>query len=168
MSSRLERDLRNWLTGMKRLAIVGIGNRLRGDDAVGVKVINKLKGKTGGNVLLIDAGTTPEIYTDVISNFKPTHILFIDAARFNKEPGFKKIVDVEKIKGLSLSTHSISLDTLANYLNLRLNSQAKIALLGIQPKCLEFKEGLSNEARRAVGESVSFLLKVIGSTQSTS
>jgi len=58
-------------------------------DAVGVEVVNKLRGKTGGNKLLITAGNTSEIYTDVITNFKPTHILFVSTARFNKETVFK-------------------------------------------------------------------------------
>jgi hydrogenase 3 maturation protease len=168
VSSGLERALRKWLTGMKRLAIVGIGNRLRGDDAVGVEVISRLRGKTGDNVLLIDAETTPEFFTDVISNFNPTHILFVDAARFNKEAGFRKLVKVEEIERLNLSTHSISLRTLTEYLKMKMNFQVSVALLGIQPKCLEFKEGLSVEARRAVDESASLLLRVISSAQPTS
>ncbi|MEM3427614.1 MAG: hypothetical protein QW212_05015, partial [Nitrososphaerales archaeon] len=73
MALKLEKDLSNWLYGMKKLVIVGLGNRLRGDDAIGLELINTLKGRVGDNIFLIEAETTPESYTDVISSFKPTH-----------------------------------------------------------------------------------------------
>ncbi|MEM2883114.1 MAG: hydrogenase maturation peptidase HycI [Nitrososphaerales archaeon] len=159
MALKLEKDLSNWLYGMKKLVIVGLGNRLRGDDAIGLELINTLKGRVGDNIFLIEAETTPESYTDVISSFKPTHILFVDAAQFNKKPGYTRLISMNEIADLPLSTHSISLDTLARYLSQSVS--AKIALLGIQPKCIDFKEELTREAEEAVKKAGALLSKLI-------
>lgn len=163
---KLEKTLRSWLYGMRRLVIVGLGSRLRGDDAIGLEVINMLKGRVYGDILLIEAETTPESYTDVILGFRPTHILFVDAAQFKKKPGFMGLISVNKIAELTLSTHAISLDTLVRYLNQSLSSQ--IVVLGIQPKCLGFKEGLSREAREAAREAAKLLMKLLNVDDTTS
>ena len=49
--------------------ILGIGNPLRGDDAVGLKVIQNLSGRIPGNVLLLECGMTPENYLGKIEEF---------------------------------------------------------------------------------------------------
>lgn len=159
MALKLEKAFKRWLFGMRKMVVIGLGNRLRGDDAIGLEFINTLKGRVGENILLIEAETTPENYTDVISDFKPTHILFVDAAQFNKQPGFVKLVSISKVAALPISTHSIPFDILARYLARSVS--AKIALLGIQPKCVDFKEGLSKEAKEAVKEAAELLVRML-------
>src|SRR5574342_1091615 len=52
-------ELRARLEG-KRVLILGVGNRLRGDDAVGPLLVEHLQGKV--DIPLIDAGEVPENY----------------------------------------------------------------------------------------------------------
>src|ERR1044071_818122 len=70
-----------------RLAIVGIGNDFRCDDAAGVwiarrllesRIISSLR-----NVLVLDAGHAPENRTADLRRFAPDVILLIDAAELD-------------------------------------------------------------------------------------
>ncbi|MEM2437709.1 MAG: hydrogenase maturation protease, partial [Candidatus Bathyarchaeia archaeon] len=79
--------LKEWLSEAKRVVIIGLGNPILTDDSVGIKVIQDLQGRVPENVLLIECETTPENYLQEIIDFKPTHILIIDAAMLNLNPG---------------------------------------------------------------------------------
>ncbi len=82
--------------GLPRVAIVGIGNELRCDDAAGSLVargLHDLQQAVNGSrplvyeTLVIDAGEAPENITGNLRTFKPGLILFIDAAEMGKAPG---------------------------------------------------------------------------------
>ncbi len=60
MAENLEKDLKNWLVNAKKIVIVGIGNPIRKDDYVGLKIVENLKGKLPEKVLLLEAETVPE------------------------------------------------------------------------------------------------------------
>ena len=80
MAENLEKDLKNWLVNAKKIVIVGIGNPIRKDDYVGLKIVENLKGKLSEKVLLLEAETVPENYLLDIEEFSPTHVILIDAA----------------------------------------------------------------------------------------
>jgi len=65
--------------------VLGIGNPLRGDDAVGLRIIQNLMGKVPDDVLLLECEMVPENYLSKIEQFKPTHVLMVDAAQLNEE-----------------------------------------------------------------------------------
>jgi hydrogenase 3 maturation protease len=131
---------------------MGIGNPLRRDDFVGMKIVKRLK-RTLPNVRIIEAGEVPESYLSLVEEAHPSHILMIDAAEMGVHPGLVRLVSPRRIAGLSLSTHTLPLSVVSEYL--AKNTQAKIALLAIQPKILDYGEGLSQElstvARRLPG-----------------
>ena len=66
-----------------RLAVVGIGHELRGDDAAGVRVARALQSRfpTSDALVAIDAGSAPENHTGALRRFKPDLVLLIDAAQ---------------------------------------------------------------------------------------
>jgi hydrogenase 3 maturation protease len=162
--SQVERDLRNWLSGARRVVIVGIGSEWRGDDAVGARVAQELHGKTSSNVLPIVSWTVPESCTGPIRLFAPTHILLIDAAELGRTPGTCRLVVPEAMLGLSLSTHTMPLKLLVKYLSKA--TGASIALLAVQPKQTELGEGLSQELHKAARRLADMLLGVLSSGQS--
>jgi len=161
MNSLLE--LRNqlyaWLKKCRRLVVLGIGNPLKGDDAVGLSVIQNLSGKVSENVLLLECGVVPENYLSQIEKFKPTHVLMIDAAQINKEAGASRLISVEEIAGVTLSTHTLPLSFVAEII--KQNTGANVILLGIQPESIEFREGLSPKLQKATRKIADLVIEVI-------
>ena len=156
----LERGLLNWIASGKRVAVVGVGNEMRRDDAVGVQVARKLQGKLSRQFRLIEAGTIPESYIDKVREFEPTHVLIIDAAQLGTNPGNSRLLSPRKVKGLSISTHTLPLNVFAEFVKRETGSKVKI--LAIQPKDLEFGEGMTDELTRTAEELTAILLRVDG------
>ncbi|RJS88264.1 hydrogenase maturation peptidase HycI [Candidatus Bathyarchaeota archaeon] len=148
-----------WLRGCRRLVILGIGNPLRGDDAVGLKVIQNLSGRIPGNVLLLECGMVPENYLSKIEEFNPTHVLMIDAAHLKEEAGASRLISIEEIAGTALSTHTLPLSFLAEII--KQNIGADVKLLGIQPESIEFKEGLSPKLQEVSRKIADLLMKIV-------
>ena len=146
------RRLLNRRTAESRLAIVGIGNTLRSDDAAGVLVARALKASRllpdPQPVLVMDAGHAPENATGDLRAFAPDIVLLIDAVEMGEQPGAIRWVEMDEIEGMSASTHSMPLSMLASYLNWEL--KCEVTLLGIQPRTNEVGETVSVEALRAV------------------
>lgn len=155
-----EKKLKEWLSGAKRVVVAGIGNPIRMDDFVGVKVVRDLQGKVSEKVLLIECETVPESFIQQIVDFGPSHVLLIDAAVMGLEPGACKLVKPEHLKVFpAISTHMLPLRVFCDYLAKTL--EAKIALLLIEPKETDFGEGLSREVEIAGKKIVDFLLSVL-------
>ena len=148
--SAITEELALWLRGASRIVIMGIGNPLRRDDFVGMAVIKQLAPAALPNVRLIETGEVPENYLDAVVRVRPSHVLLIDAGEFEAPPGSVRLVSPTKVAGLSLSTHALPLSLVSEYLEKR--TKATIALLTIQPKVLDFGEGLSEELSRVVKE----------------
>lgn len=158
-------DFRSVLRGARRIAVVGIGSDLRGDDAAGVEVIRKLRQRLKSTrVLLIEGGVAPESFTAEIRRFMPSHILLVDATDFGAKPGEVILAEPEAITGRSISTHTMPLSLLASYL--REQTGAKVSLLGIQPASAEMGAPMSEQVKKAVDGVVTALSK-LGSPQRT-
>ena len=149
-----------------RLAIVGIGNDFRCDDAAGVSIARRLLESriitSLRNVLVIDAGHAPENRTADLRRFAPEVILLIDAADMDELPGTIRWIETDEIEGMSASTHTLPLSMLAKYLTLELN--CKIAFIGIQLKSNDVGETLSTEVAEAVNLLAGNLIELLGST----
>jgi hydrogenase 3 maturation protease len=134
------------------VAIVGIGNSFRSDDAAGMLVARALSQRACAadtdRLLICEAGHAPENKTGELRSFVPDLVLLIDAAEMGKEPGTVEWVSEEDIDGMSASTHSLPLSMLAKYLTLELGCQ--VNLLGIQAASNEVGETVSAEVLRAV------------------
>jgi len=159
MEKNLEEELRVWVSGFKKIVILGIGNSIRKDDYVGVAVAKLLKEKNLSNILVLECETVPESFTSIIKEAKPTHVLMVDAANLNATPGFAKMISIDEINDFSLSTHDLPLSLLAKFI--AYETKAKVALLGIQPKTLEFGEGLTSELSEASEKIAKIIEKVL-------
>ena len=156
---RLRESLRAWLSGFRRLAVLGIGNPLRTDDAVGLTVIENLEGRVPENVMLIKCETAPENFLSRIEQFKPTHVLMIDAAQLNGESGTSRLIPAEEIGGLVLSTHTLPLSIMAGLIKQTVG--AEVMVLGIQPETLDFGEGLSHRLQEASAEIADIIISTL-------
>jgi len=155
----LAKALTEWLMGYRRLVIAGVGNTLRGDDGFGTELVKRLSGRTFKDVLILDCGTVPEAYVGPIRKFHPTHILVVDAADIGSKSGSVGLIFPDKITGLTISTHNLPLKVVTDYLAVQ--TSAKIALLTIQPKNIDFREGLSSVVETVLKRVHNVLLSVL-------
>ena len=156
----IEKDLRKWLSDAEKIVIAGIGNPIRMDDFVGVKIVQDLRGKVSDKVYLIECETVPESYIQQIVDFNPTHILLIDAAVLGIKPGESKLIKPDELKITSaFSTHILPLRVFCEYLAKIM--KAKILLLLIQPKQTDFGEGLTPEVTASAQEILEILFSTL-------
>jgi hydrogenase 3 maturation protease len=156
----IEADLKNWLSNAQRVVIAGIGNPLRKDDFVGVEIVRNLQNRVSQHVYLIECETVPESFIEPITEFKPTHILIIDAAMLNLKPGSSELIESSQmINQPPISTHALPLRIFCEYL--AKTTGAKIVLLVIQPRDAGFGEGLTTELRKTALELTNLLSRIL-------
>ena len=157
---RVQKELGKWLSKAERVVLAGIGNPIRMDDYVGVKVVQDLQGRVSDRVLLIECETVPEDSVPQIVDFSPTHVLLIDAALLGLEPGGYKLVEPERLTmSPAFSTHVLPLRIFCEHV--RETTQARIALLLVEPEKSDFGEGLTPRVEASVKEIVQALLKLL-------
>jgi hydrogenase 3 maturation protease len=156
----IQKELRRWLFGAERVVVAGIGNSIRMDDFVGVKIVQELHGKVSSNVQLIECETVPESFIQQIIDFNPTHVLLIDAAILGLKPGESRLVSPERLKIFpAFTTHMLPLRVFCEHVAQTVG--AKVALLLIEPKKTDFGEGLTSEVEEAEEKIRNILLKVL-------
>jgi hydrogenase 3 maturation protease len=156
----VEKELKKWLLYARRVVVAGIGNPIRMDDFVGVKIVKDLRGKVSERVYLVECETVPESFIQQILDFKPSHVLLIDAAILGLEPGDARLINPDQLTMLpAYSTHMLPLRIFCECLAKINNS--RIALLLIEPKAIDFGEGLTPVIEASARGIVSALLNFL-------
>jgi len=156
----IEKELKKWLSGAEKVVVAGIGNPIRMDDFVGVKIVQGLNGKVSKRVLLIECETVPEGNMNQITEFNPTHVLLIDAAVLGLKPGEAKLANPEKLTSFpAFSTHLLPLRMFCEHI--AVTTKAKIGLLLIEPEKTDFGEGLTPKMMTAAGKITEALQKAL-------
>ncbi len=156
----LKWELKNWLKDATFVVIAGIGNSIRCDDFVGLKIIQGLEGKVSSKVHLIECETVPESFMDEIIQLKPSHVLLIDAAKLGLEPAEARLYDAQKVTNFpAISTHMLPLRVFCDYITQF--TEGKLALLLVEPKNVDFGEGLSSELALAAEKIINLLLDIL-------
>jgi hydrogenase 3 maturation protease len=139
---------------MSGTIVLGIGNRLGGDDAAGTCVVDMLnqrrhraRGGFPSEIMAIDTGTAPESYTSVIRQRQPDLLILADAADMGLPSGALRIIPPEKISILSFSTHHMPLSMFVSYVK---EFCGKILLVGVQPQRTETGTGISKAVHKSV------------------
>ena len=144
----LEQQLGEYLgEGERRVVLMGVGNPMRGDDGVGVAIIQRLQERPIPGVMLLNTETVPESYIGKVESHEPTHVLLVDAANFGGKPGDTRLIDSQHIGGQAVSTHSLPLTIFITYIEKSLG--IRVLLLGIQPKNVAFGEEMTPELAEA-------------------
>ena len=131
-------ELNSYFEG-KRILLIGVGNRLRGDDAVGPLLIERLQGQV--DIPLLDAGDVPENYLGPIEDSGAKLVLIVDAVEMGANVGDTAIFDIEQVLGMSVSTHTANLGLLFKVIPPERRPQ--VIMLGIQPGNMELGQGLT-------------------------
>jgi hydrogenase 3 maturation protease len=176
---KLETILKQKLQNAERVAVLGIGSDLRGDDVAGILAAQQIEKTTktssrnkichserseeslassrqtlravysehseraqGDNfnktappeVRVFIGETAPENLTGEIKRFQPTHLIIIDSADLDTEPGQIRLLNPEEIGGTSFCTHSLPIKVMVDYLLQSLKFE--VITIGIQPGAL--------------------------------
>ena len=145
-----------------RVALVGIGNEINGDDGAGVWIVHTLSQslpeKPGApsalwvDWLFVEAGLAPENFTGTLRRFLPDLVVLIDAADMGLSAGDIASLDWTAAGGWSASTHTLPLNMLSSFLVSELNCQ--VMVLGLQPLQMGMDQPLSEPIELAVKEIV--------------
>lgn len=134
-----QQQLRDRLKG--KVVVVGVGNPLRGDDAVGCRVANRLKETPCLRV--INAEEVPEDYFGLLTKLKPDTVVFVDAVDLGTKPGSIALVETGQITGHLATTHRLPLSILMSLLSRE--TGADVFLLAVQPNVVDFGAPISQE-----------------------
>lgn len=132
-----------------QMALVGLGNPYRGDDAAGLILFDRLKNSPAlMGARFIRAEANPENHLQEILDGGAGLVVFIDAARFGGRPGEIVWVDEDRIDSASVSTHAFSLRAVTDFL--RLHQPFVFKVLAIQSGATGFGAALSPAVRLGV------------------
>ncbi len=176
-------DLAAKLAGRK-CVVVGVGNDLRGDDAAGVRLAERLQAAlltpAGGegaprdeqpvscgqvpspaHPFIFLAGDVPENYAVKVADLRPEVVLLLDAAAMGLAPGSCRLLRAEELPPVPGVTHRPSLEMFAAFV--RLDCGAETYLLGIQPNLAHVGIGdpMSPEVETALEALEPILIEVL-------
>ncbi len=133
------------------ILLVGVGNRLKSDDAVGIYICENLQVSGRKQVLIVESGI--EKFVGKINSLSPDLLVLVDCTDFNKTAGFIKLFSVEEIPDNTFHTHTISLGRISEFFKMR------TCILGIQPENVGFGEEISPVVISKADELILFLNK---------
>jgi hydrogenase 3 maturation protease len=140
-----------------KVALVGVGHPLRGDDYVGSYIAKRIIETTDGTLpdgaFILDAEGNVEALIMTLAGLGLKHVVFIDACEMMARPGETNLLSVTETSYPFFTTHGIPLKVLAE----RLLSKSEVWVLAIQPKQSEFGDRLSQELRSAANSISEFI-----------
>jgi hydrogenase 3 maturation protease len=158
--------LSDFLKDYDKLLVFTIGNSLRGDDGLGPLLSDrlydklvKIATKSTDKVFLINTESTPENHTHEIRTLNPSHIIIIDAVEFDAKPGEMLVIHKEQIDTFNVSTHSMPISFIINYIEETIGS--KIMTIGIQPKEMKLVNKVSEEVKYSVEELTDMFVELV-------
>ena len=138
--------------------LMTLGNSLRGDDGVGPFIGENINCKAE-DFKIINAYTTPENMVFPIVDFKPDKIIVVDAANFGGLPGEVRKIPPDKISKYSaISTHSFPLEVIFGII--LEDTKASLNIIGVQPKKMDYVEGLTIEVEKAALKIIDYYNKI--------
>jgi len=129
-----------------RTVIVGVGNEMKADDGIGLRVAKQLQEDgLGGKDTLVIPADVPENFIQPIAKFRPELLVLIDTADFKGKAGEVRAIRDEEISKIFTNTHSIPLVLFLEAIKKQVKT--KTIFIGIQPKQLAFGKPMSREVR---------------------
>jgi hydrogenase 3 maturation protease len=148
-----------------RVAVLGIGNRLRGDDGAGSELASALQGADVGWVF--DGEEVPETMVGAIAAAAPDTVLLVDAVELQAAPGSVALLEPDQTASYLPTTHRVPAGLLMEIIE-RVTA-ARCLLLGVQPGAIGLGQPMTPPVRAAVEELAELLAGVLapGATPSS-
>ncbi len=145
------------------IAILGLGNLMRTDDAVGMLILDEIaKDDRFPSDLRIIAGGT--LGLDLLHDLRDvTHLLTIDTVDVGSKPGKLSRFDGDQMADLptSKSVHLLGFSDLINVLRLMESAPQQMTLLGVQPEYTGWGTSLTPQVAAALPILIEAALKQI-------
>ncbi|MEM2918699.1 MAG: hydrogenase 3 maturation endopeptidase HyCI [Candidatus Altiarchaeota archaeon] len=141
--------------------LIGIGNPLKGDDAIGIYIAEKFKSEISKDKTLrkkwfvLSCETAIENFSKVVKKKKPENLIIIDAAEFSLTAGEFRKFQTDKISSKGLGTHSMPIFYFIEYIKPYVKN--KIFFIGIQIKKRGFGKGISKELKKSSEKIIEIL-----------
>jgi len=146
--------------GNGEVHIVGIGNPIKQDDALGIELVSKLRRRLGPQPLprvrIHPPTLTPERLLVRLSSGKGRIVLF-DAIEAGKPPGTIVCAKLEDTKFGYFATHNIPLRILPSIRNL----DGNVRVIGVQPSEAGVGEGLSYEVSASCEKLIAAIVTMV-------
>jgi hydrogenase maturation protease len=148
------------------ILVLGLGNTLLTDEAVGVRVVEhiaRLPESAALGIRALDGGTMG--LTLLVEMEDADAMVVIDAAYLQKPPGSIEVFEAENmdhfLRTRGRNPHDIGLDDMLDGLRLREAVPARRALVGIQPAVLTVGEHMTPAVADAVPRAAEAVLALV-------
>jgi hydrogenase 3 maturation protease len=156
---RLLNKLEAFFLDAKQVVIIGMGNELRADDAVGLRIVRLLKPYSHDRLNVFEGHMTPDMMIGPACAAHPTHLLIVDAAELHKKPGEWQVLFPDEVQEGLFTTHTIPIVEVAAEIQRRCS--AKVAFLGVQPKIRDISLSQSKECLKAAEEIAGIIRRIM-------
>ena len=140
------------------VAVVGVGNDMRGDDAFGPAVVAMLPDRLP--VARFDAGMAPENWLGPITRAEPGTVLVVDAAAIDSPPGSLRLLRPDELEGVGVSTHGLPIGFFLGMVAERTGAQ--VFLLACQPTSLRLGSPMSDVVQAAARRAAAAIAAACG------
>lgn len=152
------------MTAIDRIVILGIGNLLKGDDGVGVRVIEALAARDDlpPEVELIDGGTGGPT---LLIHFEGARaLILIDAVNLAAPPGTIRPFGLEEIESTAgeaapFSLHDVGILSMLDLARRLDRLPPRVRIVGIQPDRFDLGDRLSEAVAAAVSQAAEAVLR---------
>ncbi|WP_421209900.1 HyaD/HybD family hydrogenase maturation endopeptidase [Aeromonas enteropelogenes] len=144
--------------------ILGVGNLLLSDEAVGVRIVEALgrEYRFAPGIELLDGGTAGMELLEAMAS--RDHIILADAVRSGNPPGTVVTLKDEEIPtlfGRKLSPHQLGLADVLSALHMTGESPKRLTLIGVEPESLDPHIGLTPVVAAAMEEAKGRILTLL-------
>ncbi|NOX89766.1 MAG: hydrogenase maturation protease [Calditrichaeota bacterium] len=141
--------------------VIVLGNRLRGDDAIGPVVLDELKKQDIPiPVTLIEAGSDAFTLLEHLNGKEP--LIIVDCAQMGAVPGTVKRIGIDlenfNINEQMISLHGFSFSEVLSMAR-GLGAVAPCTVIGIQPESLNMGDELSAGVRAAIPRILNMIIE---------
>lgn len=155
--------LKTLLNQNRPIHLIGVGNPIRGDDALGLFIASKLRKRLGARpsklVKIHESSIAPEFQIAKIS--KLDSLIIFDAVEHNSEPGSIIFANLGDTRFGYFATHNIPMKLIPNISE----NMANIFVLGIQPGNVHIGEGLTKIVLASANQIVERLAGLVEETR---
>jgi hydrogenase maturation protease len=146
----------------RRTLVLCLGNPLRGDDGVGVRIAEALTGQTlPAGVDLIEGGTAGLGLVSLMEGYR--RVIVVDAADMGRPPGSVVRFTPEearfKTAAAPISPHDLGLAEALALAKVLKTAPEQIVIVGVQPGGAESGEGLSAKVEASIPQVIETILK---------
>lgn len=145
--------------------VLGIGNTLLRDEGVGVHVVNRLAEgwHLPEGVEVIDGGTAGMDLLDRVA--KARALVVVDCAKLDAAPGTVRLIEGDAVPAFfatRISPHQIGLSDLMGAVMLLDCMPARLALIAVQPECMELGLEMTATGETAAEAALAQLVSLMG------